>query len=136
MAEKKHNHDEECDCGEEHHHDENPFANLDEETQGQIQELQMMEHQFQQLLMQKNAFSMESNETSLIIKEVEKSDGEVLRIIGNQVAIKSTKEKILDEMKKKKELIDARLKSIDSGEKEMSEKIESLRETIIKKIRK
>jgi prefoldin beta subunit len=118
------------------HNHENPFANLDEATQNKIQELQMMEHHFQQLLMQKNAFSMESNETSLVIKEVEKSTGEVLRIIGSQVAIRTTKEKILEDMKKKKELLDTRLKSIDSAEKEMSEKIESLREDIMKKISK
>ncbi|MFA4960834.1 MAG: prefoldin subunit [Candidatus Pacearchaeota archaeon] len=124
--EDEHNH--------EHNH-ENPFANLDEETQAKIGELQMLEQQFQQLLMQKNAFSMESNETILIVREVEKADGEVMRIIGNQVAIKSTKEKILEDMKRKKELIDARLKTIDEQEKEMSEKIESLREEIMKKIR-
>ncbi len=61
----------------------NPLANLDQETQSMIQELQMLEQGFQQLLMQKNAFSMESNETDLIIKEVEKTEGEVSRIIGN-----------------------------------------------------
>jgi len=121
---------------EDEHNHENPFANLDEATQNKIQELQMIEHQFQQLLMQKNAFSMESNETNLVIREVEKSTGEVLRIIGSQVAIKTTKEKILEDMKKKKELLDTRLKSIDSTEKEMSENIESLREDIMKKINK
>jgi len=112
----------------------NPLANLDEETQRQIQELQMMEQSFQQLLMQKNAFSMESNETDLIIKEVEKTEGEVSRIIGNQVVIKSTKEKILEDMKKKKELIDARMKTIDEQEKQFSEKIESIRNEVMKKI--
>lgn len=142
MADKKHNHDENCDCENEdcncEHNEqpENPFANLDEETQNQIQELQMFEQHFQQLLMQKNAFSMEANETNLIVKETEKSEGDVFRIIGSQVAIKSTKEKIIEEMKKKKELIDARLKTIDKTEKEMSEKIESLREEIMSKIRK
>ena len=57
----------------------NPLANLDEETQRKIQHLQMMEQTFQQLLMQKNAFSMEANETDLIIKEVEKSNEEISR---------------------------------------------------------
>ena len=112
----------------------NPLANLDQETQQKIQELQMMEQGFQQLLMQKNAFSMESNETDLIIKEVEKTEGEVSRIIGNQVVIKSTKEVILEDMKKKKELINTRMKTINDQEKEFSEKIESVREEIMKKI--
>ncbi|MEA3248638.1 MAG: prefoldin subunit [Nanoarchaeota archaeon] len=112
----------------------NPLANLDEETQKKIQELQMMEQSFQQLLMQKNAFSMESNETDYIITEVEKTEGELSRIIGNQVIIKSTKEEILKDMKKKKELIDLRMKSIDNQEKQFSEKIESIREEVMKKI--
>ena len=112
----------------------NPLANLDEETQQKIQQLQMMEQSFQQLLMQKNAFSMESNETDLIIKEVEKTEGEVSQIIGNQVVIKSTKEGILKDMKKKKELIDTRMKTIDEQEKQFSEKIESIRNEVMKKI--
>jgi len=124
---------EECgaDCG---HNHENPLANLDQETQAQIQELQMMEQSFQQLLMQKNAFSMEANETDLIIREVEKTSGEVSRIVGGQVIIKSTKESIIEEMKKKKELISIRMKAIDEQEQEFSTKIESVREEIIKKI--
>ena len=112
----------------------NPLANLDEETQMQIQELQMMEQGFQQLLMQKNAFSMEANETDLIIKEVEKTEGEVSRIIGNQVIIKTTKEAILGDMKRKKELISTRMKTLDEQEKEFAEKIESIREEVMKKI--
>jgi prefoldin beta subunit len=112
----------------------NPLANLDEETQRKIQELQMLEQSFQQLLMQKNAFSMESNETDFIIKEVEKTEGEVSRIIGNQVVIKSTKDEILRDMKKKKELITTRMKAIDEQEKQFSEKMESIRDEVMKKI--
>ena len=124
---------EECD-GNCAGHNPNPLANLDQETQAKIQELQMMEQSFQQLLMQKNAFSMESNETDFIIKEVEKTSGELSRIIGNQVVIKTTKEEILEDMKNKKKLIDTRMKSIDEQEKEFSKKIESIREEVMKKI--
>ena len=42
----------------------NPLANLDQETQQKIQELQMMEQGFQQLMMQKNAFSMKEMKQS------------------------------------------------------------------------
>ena len=114
----------------------NPLANLDEETQQKIQQLQMMEQSFQQLLMQKNAFSMETNETDFIIKEVEKTKGEVSRIIGNQVVIKTTKEEILEDMKNKKKLLDTRMKSIDEQEKEFSQKIEEIRKEVMEKIQK
>ena len=112
----------------------NPIANLDEETQGKIQQLQMLEQNFQQLLMQKNAFSMELNEADLVISEVEKSSGDLFRIVGGQVVIKSDKEKILEDMTNKKELMSKRMESIDSQEKEFSEKIESLRDEVLKKI--
>jgi prefoldin beta subunit len=121
-------------CNDPAHNHANPLANLDQETQAKIQELQMMEQSFQQLLMQKNAFSMEGNETDLIIKEVEKTTGEVSRIFGNQVVIKTTKEEILEDMQNKKKLIDTRMKSIDEQEKEFSTKIETIREEVMKKI--
>jgi prefoldin beta subunit len=113
---------------------QNPLANLDQETQAKIQEIQMMEQGFQQLLMQKNAFSREQIETDHVIEEVEKSEGEMMKLVGGQVIIKSSKDKILEEMKHKKELIDSRMKDIEKQEKDFSEKIEKLREEIMKKI--
>ncbi len=126
--------EEDCGAGGTGHKNTNPLANLDEETQQKIQQLQMMEQSFQQLLMQKNAFSMEVDEADLIIKEVGKTTGEVSKIIGNQVVIKSTKDEILEDMENKKKLIDTRMKSIDEQEKEFSKKIEEIREEVMKKI--
>lgn len=113
---------------------QNPFDNLDEQTKKDIQELQILEQNFQQLLMQKNSFSMESNETDLIIKETEKAEGDVFKIVGGQVVIKSTKDKIIEDAKKKKDLMDKRLKDIEEQEKNFSKKIEELRESVMKKI--
>ena len=130
MAEEN-EHDDICDCGHDHG---NPFASLSPETQQKIQELQMLEQSFQQLLMQKNAFSMEKNETDYIVKEVGKTTGEVSRIVGGQVVIKSSKEEVLEDMKNKQKLINTRLESIEKQEKEFSENIEKLREEVMKEI--
>ena len=135
--EDNHSHDHDDHEGHDHSahgHSHNPLGSLDEETQNKIRELQMLEQTFQQLLMQKNAFIMELNETDYIISSVEKTSGEVSRIIGGQVVIKSTKDEVLKEMKKKKELLDQRMKSIDSQEKDFSKKIEDIREEVMKKI--
>ena len=77
---EEHVHGPECNHDHDHEgHDHapaapgNPFANLSEDIQRKIQELQMMEQSFQQLLMQKNTFSMEINETEHIITEIEKT---------------------------------------------------------------
>lgn len=134
MAQEKDNTNEEN--MEEQMNSQNPFANLDEKTQQQIQELQFMEQTFQQLMMQKQAFSREISETETILKEVEGADEEISKIVGNKVIIKTTKEKILEEMKDKKQILDSRMKNIDEQEKEFSEKVEELRSEIIKKIQK
>ncbi|MGK0209551.1 MAG: prefoldin beta subunit [Patescibacteria group bacterium] len=112
----------------------NPFGNLDADTQAKIQELQMIEQSFQQLLQQKNMFSMEINEADLIINETEKAEGEIFRIVGGQVVIKSTKEEVTKEMTHKKELMAKRMEGIDAQEKEFSEKIESIRAEVLSKI--
>ena len=130
-GEYEHGDEEVCDCGHDHG---NPFGNLSPEIQSKIQEMQMLEQSFQQLLRQKSAFSMEGNETDYIIAEVEKTEGEVSRIVGGQVVIKSSKEEVLEDMNNKKKLIDNRMESIEKEEKEFSEKIEALREEVMKAI--
>ena len=115
-------------------HQENPLANLDQETQKQIQEIQILEQNFQQLLMQKQAFQMESNETDFALKELEKSEGDVFKIVGSQIILKTTKQDLTKELNRKKELIDLRLKNIDKQEKEFSDKITELRNEIMQKI--
>lgn len=112
----------------------NPFDNLDEETQQQIQELQILEQSFQQLMMQKQAFSQELNETNYALDELKKSQGDVFKIVGSQIIIKKTREELEKDLSHKKELIDLRLKNIQKQEKETSEKLESIREEVMKKL--
>ena len=107
---------------------------IDEETQAQIQELQVLEQNFQQMMMQKQAFQMEQNETDFALKELEKAEGDVFKIVANQVVIKTTKEKLKQELEHKKELIDLRLKNIEKQEQEFTTKVNSLRESIMQKI--
>ena len=113
---------------------EDPFASLDEKTKIQIQELQILEQNFQQLLMQKQAFSMELNETDYALKELDKSDEEVFKIVANQIIVKSSKDKLKKELAHKKELLDLRLKNIEKQEKEFSDKINTIRDEVMKKI--
>lgn len=124
--------EDECDCG--HTHSHNPFGDLDEDTQMQIQELQLLDQQYQQILMQKNALTFDLNETDLILTEVEKTNNEVMRILGNQVVIKSSKEEILEEMKHKKELLTKRMNTLSEQEKQFSEQTNLLKDEIMKKI--
>lgn len=123
----KHEHDEE-------HEHQNPFANLDEETQRQIQEIQILEQNLQQILMQKQAFQMELNETDFAVEELKTSEGDVFKIVGGQVMIKTSKEKLQKDLEHKKDLINLRLKNIEKQEEEFARVIDKLREEILKKI--
>ncbi len=113
---------------------ENPFGNLDKETQEKIQQAQILEQNFQQVMQQKQMFNMELNETDFSIAELEKAEGEVFKIVGGQIVIKSTKEKLMEDMKNKKELIEKRLEAMSNQEKEFSDKMEELRTEIMGKI--
>ena len=107
---------------------------LDKETQEKIQELQSYDHSLQNLLMQKQAFQFESNETENAIEEVSKSKGDVFKIVGS-IMIKTDNEKILKELKRKSEHLSIRLKSIEKQESELTKKIEELRSEVMKKIK-
>ena len=135
----------ECDCGDDCEGEcgedcecEKESAGIpqqfDAETQAQIQQIQILEQNFEQIMQQKHLFNMEINETDLASKEVEKSDGEVFKIVGGQVVIKTAKDKLLADLKHKKDLLELRMKSIESQEKEFSDRIEELRQQIMSKI--
>jgi len=124
-------HDEE-ECNHNHKHPHS-LSDLDEDTQRQIQEIQIMEQNLQQLLMQKQAFNMELNETDFALEELKNSEGEVFKLVGGQVILKTTKEKLEKELLHKKELIELRLKNIEKQEEDFSKHVNSLRDDIIKK---
>ena len=60
------------------------------DNQEKIQEIQFLEQNLQGLMFQKQAFQVESSETKAALKELEKSDDEVFKIVG-QLMIKSDK---------------------------------------------
>jgi prefoldin beta subunit len=106
---------------------------LDNETKEKIQELQLYEQSFQNLIMQKQAFQIELNETENAITEVSQSTDDVFKLVGN-IMVKADKEKLKKELAKKKDLLSLRLNSIEKQESELTQEIESLRDEIIKKV--
>jgi prefoldin beta subunit len=107
---------------------------LDKETQQKIQELQTLEQNFQQILMQKQAFQIELSETENALSEIAKSEDDIFKIVGN-IMIKTDKKKTEEELKKKQELLALRLKSIDSEEQNFTKQTEELRKEVMKKIK-
>ena len=108
--------------------------NIDEETKQKIQEIQILEQNLQNLLMQKQAFQMESNETENALFEIKESKDDVFKLISN-IMIKADKSKIQKELEKKSELLSLRLKSIEKQENELSNQLEEIRTEIMKKLK-
>jgi prefoldin beta subunit len=106
---------------------------MDKNTESKIQELQLLEQNLQNILMQKQAFQIELNETDTALEEVKKSKDEVYKITGN-IMIKSSKDSLLKELEEKKKLLELRLKAIEKQEASLAEKATVFREEIVKEI--
>ena len=107
---------------------------IDKETARQIQDLQIIEQNMQSLLMQKQAFLLESSETENALEQLKKAEDEVYKIVG-QIMIKSKKSDVEKELKQKKEILDLRIKSIEKQENLVKEQLTKRRDEVIKKLR-
>jgi len=100
-------------------------------SENKFQEMQILEQNLQNILLQKQAFQMELIETQSALKEIEKSDGEVFKIIG-QLMIKTEKNKMKGELENKNKLLELRTKNLEKQESIFTKKLEEIREEIIK----
>lgn len=102
-----------------------------EDKNRKMQEMQMVEQNLQNLVMQKQAFQFELSETEAALKEVENSEDDVFKVIG-QLMIKSDKKRIEKELSDKKRVLELRVDAFDKQEKVLNEKFEKAREEFIK----
>ena len=100
-------------------------------NEDKIQQIQFMEQNIQNLFMQKQAFQMELSESQSAIKEIENSDEEIFKIIG-QLMIKTDKQKTKEELSNKEKILKLRIKTIEKQEDSLTEKMENLRKEVIK----
>jgi prefoldin beta subunit len=107
---------------------------ITQETQNQIQEIQMMEQNFHSLLVQKQAFQLELNETENALAEIKGSESDIYKIISN-IMIKTDKSDTTKELEQRKELLNLRLKSIEKQESQFSKQLEDLRGEVLKKLK-
>ncbi|MBU1136250.1 MAG: prefoldin subunit beta [Nanoarchaeota archaeon] len=106
---------------------------IDKETREKIQELQLTEQNLQNFILQKQTFQVELNETISALEEIKKSEEEkIFKIIG-QVMLKTKKSEITEELNKKKEIFELRIKSFEKQEKILTEKLEKTRKEIEEK---
>jgi prefoldin beta subunit len=96
-----------------------------------IQEMQMLEQGMHNILLQKQAFQIELAETQSALNEIEKTDDEVYKIIG-QLMIKKNKTQIKEELLNKEKLLNLRIKSLEKQEASVVTQLEKFREEALK----
>ncbi|OGJ19965.1 prefoldin subunit beta [Candidatus Pacearchaeota archaeon RBG_13_36_9] len=107
---------------------------ISKELQEKIQHLQILEQNLQNLLMQKQAFQFELNETENALAEVKKTKEDIFKLVGS-IMLKASKEEIEQELSQKKDILSLRTKSIEKQESQIREATEKLREEVLKKIK-
>ena len=106
----------------------------DKETQNKIAQLQMLEQNIQNFSMQKQTMQTQLIEVDNALEELEKSKGNVYKIIGT-VMIASEKENLKKDLDSKKEIILIKTKSIEKQENQLREKAAKLQEEVLKEIK-
>lgn len=108
---------------------------VDKETETRIKELQIIEQNLQSILMQKQTFQMDMSEVDNAFSELSKTNEDVFKIVGN-IMVRSSKENLIKDLKQKKDLVELRIKTLDSQEKDLSKTSEELRKKVLAKIKK
>jgi prefoldin beta subunit len=96
-----------------------------------LEEMQIIEQKLQNSIFQKQAFQIELAETNSALKEIEKTEDEIFKIIG-QLMIKTEKPKILEELLNKQKILELRIKSLEKQENSLREQLEKIRNDLIK----
>lgn len=107
------------------------MADDSKQIQQLLNQAQLYQQQMQGIMAQKENMNVQLIEISKALEELEKTktDEEVYKIAG-PILIKSKKAEVKKELKEKEDIIRARLKTMESGEKRIKDKIEDLRDKI------
>jgi prefoldin beta subunit len=95
------------------------------------EELQMIEQAAQNLLLQKQLFQVELNETHSALESLKDVKGDVFKIVGN-LMFKAEKETLKKELEHKSKLLELRLQAIEKQEDDLSKKGLKIKGELIK----
>jgi|APSaa5957512622_1039677.scaffolds.fasta_scaffold23747_3 prefoldin beta subunit len=102
------------------------------ENQEKLQELQILEQNLQRLMMQKQSYQMELAETGSALTEINDSKEDAYKIIG-QLMIRTSREKVLEELEEKKKIFETKITTLDKQEEEFVKSADVIRNEIFKK---
>ena len=105
--------------------------NITKDQESKIAELQSIEQNIQNLLLQKQTFSQELIEIENALNELNKNNSPTYKII-NGIMFQAQPEDLKKELTSKKEVIDIRIKNIESQEEKLRTKANSLQKEVLK----
>ncbi len=103
------------------------------DIQQKLEQLKIVEQSLQTILAQKQAIQSQLEEINNAIQELEKleENKKVYKLIGN-LLLEVDKNKVLQELKERKEILEIRLQSLNKQEEKLREKLQKLQEEIMK----
>jgi len=104
-------------------------------NENKIQRMQFLEQNLQAINMQKQAYQMELDETFSSIEEINNSKEDVYKVIG-QIMIKTKKEKILEELNTKIQLLKSKISSLEKQQEKFDSELKDIRNEMISSIGK
>lgn len=95
-------------------------------------DLQLLEHNLQQLLLQKQSMQFELNEITNASNELGKADEEVYRVMGN-IMMRAKKADLQKEINERKKALELHLEALDRQEKVFESKRTQLQRSAVDK---
>jgi prefoldin beta subunit len=110
------------------------MAEISQETEQKISQLQLYEQGLQSILAQKQQFQSQSVEIDSALKELELTD-QAYKIVGN-IIVASKKEVLKKDLESKKETTNLRVKTLEKQEDQIRDKAKKIQEEVSKNIEK
>ena len=97
---------------------------IPEQAQQLVRQFQIQQQQMQNLMIQKESLNMQKMEVEKALEELGKTgeEEEVFKTVG-PILVKKTKADLLEDLTEKKETINMRLKSFETQEKMLGDKL-------------
>ncbi len=105
---------------------------VSQHNQQLLNQIQIYQQQLQTILAQKENLKLQSLEIEKALNELEKTEEKNAYKIAGPVLVKTPVETLKKELNEKKETLEVRLKSVEKTEKMVNDKIEELRQKLLK----
>jgi len=108
------------------------LQNIPENIQQELMQFQQLQSQYQIIVSQLQSLKIEMTETDVALNELSKTENPVVYKSIGSILVKSEKPDILDDLNKKKESIDIRIKTIEKQEDRVKKKLEEMQKNLQK----